>query len=183
MLQVINPFAMHTIDLCKIVRAIYNRFPKNQVFDGISMLPALTENKFDPEREVFTHYPVYHHEQPMSALRKGDWKIVENLVTGEFDLYNLKYDVNEMTDLKYSYSDKLDELKHVLKKWQNNTNSTRLEEDRTFQECLLHPISKRLHAIARNRHWFSWGGEGGSHMKEGAYSMVEKELRYRLNMT
>ena len=97
--------------------------PKNQVLDGHSMLPALTKNKFDPEREVFTHYPVYHHEEPMSALRKGDWKIIENLVSGEFDLYNLKYDVNEMTDLKFSYPEKLTEMKSVLKKWQKDTKS------------------------------------------------------------
>ena len=99
--------------------------PKNQVLDGYSMLPALRDNTFDPEREVFTHYPVYHHEQPMSAVRKGDWKIVENLVSGEFDLYNLKYDVNEMTDLKFSYPEKLGEMKTVLKKWQDDTNATR----------------------------------------------------------
>ncbi|HEC44239.1 MAG TPA: arylsulfatase [Bacteroides sp.] len=97
--------------------------PENQVLDGFSMLPAMTENKFDPEREVFNHYPVYHHEQPMSAVRKGDWKIVENLVSGEFDLYNLKYDVNEMTDLKYSYPEKLEEMKTVLKKWQQDTRA------------------------------------------------------------
>lgn len=97
--------------------------PKNQVLDGFSMIPALTENKFDPEREVFTHYPVYHHEQPMSAVRKGDWKIVENLVSGEFDLFNLKYDVNEMTDLKYSYPEKLEEMKIALRTWQQETKA------------------------------------------------------------
>ena len=87
------------------------------------MVSSLTENTFDKEREVFTHYPVYHHEVPMSALRKGDWKIIENLVTGEFDLYNLKYDVIEMTDLKFSYPDKLAEMKQALKKWQVATNA------------------------------------------------------------
>ena len=97
--------------------------PKNQILDGVSMLPALTENNFDPEREVFNHYPVYHHEQPMSAVRKGDWKIVENLVSGEFELYNLKYDVNEMTDLKFSYPEKLEEMKGALKKWQQETEA------------------------------------------------------------
>lgn len=95
--------------------------PANQVLDGFSMVPALTENKFDPEREVFNHYPVYHHEQPMSAVRKGNWKIVQNLASGEFDLYNLKYDVNEMTDLKFSHPEKLLEMKNVLKKWQEET--------------------------------------------------------------
>merc|ERR1711879_307202 len=97
--------------------------PQNQVLDGHSMVSSLTANKFDPEREVFTHYPVYHHEVPMSALRKGDWKIIENLVTGEFDLYNLKYDVIEMTDLKFSYPEKLAEMKQALKKWQVTTNA------------------------------------------------------------
>ena len=97
--------------------------PKNQVLDGFSMVPAWTENKYDPEREVFTHYPVYHHEQPMSALRKGDWKIVENLISGEFELYNLKYDVIEMTDLRFSHPEKLEEMKMLLKKWQDDTDA------------------------------------------------------------
>lgn len=97
--------------------------PQKQVLDGHSMLPSLTESKFDPEREVFTHYPVYHHEQPMSAVRKGDWKIIENLVSGEFSLYNLKYDINEMTDLKFSHPEKLVQMKTVLEKWQQDTGA------------------------------------------------------------
>jgi arylsulfatase A len=97
--------------------------PEQQVLDGVSILPALTHDQFDPEREIFTHYPVYHHEQPMSALRKGDWKIVENLVRGEFDLYNLKHDINEMTDLKFSYPEKTKKLKTALSKWQADTKA------------------------------------------------------------
>ena len=96
---------------------------KKQVLDGESMVTALTKGKFNSEREIFTHYPVYHHDQPMSAVLKGDWKIIENLVTGEFDLYNLKYDVNEMTDLKFSYPEKLAEMKDVLERWQTDTKA------------------------------------------------------------
>jgi len=99
--------------------------PNKQKIDGFSMLPALTENKYNPEREIFTHYPVYHHEEPMSAVRKGDWKLIENLVTDEFFLYNIKYDVNEMTDLKYSYPEKLKFMKSVLQKWQKETKAAR----------------------------------------------------------
>ncbi|MCK3684736.1 sulfatase [Maribellus sp. YY47] len=97
--------------------------PNGQVLDGFSMVPVWTENRFDPKREIFTHYPVFHHEQPMSALRKGDWKIVQNLVSGEFDLFNLKYDVNEMTDLKFSYPKKLEEMRDILRKWQEDTQA------------------------------------------------------------
>lgn len=95
----------------------------SQVLDGFSMIPIWQENVFDTERELFTHYPVYHHEQPMSAVRKGDWKLVANLVTGTFELYNLRYDINEMTDLKFSYPAKLEEMKKVLDKWQNDTKA------------------------------------------------------------
>ena len=115
---------VHSVDIFPTLVDLANGVqPKYQVLDGHSMLPALTENNFDPERAIFTHYPVYHHEQPMSALRKGDWKIIENLVSGEFDLYNLKYDVNEMTDLKFSYPEKLAEMKTVLQKWQIDTEA------------------------------------------------------------
>jgi uncharacterized sulfatase len=97
--------------------------PDKQILDGFSLIPALTENKFDPEREIFTHYPVYHHEEPMSAVRKGDWKIIENLVSGELSLFNLTYDISEMTDLKFSYPHKFSEMKTVLEKWQKETKA------------------------------------------------------------
>lgn len=97
--------------------------PEKQVLDGFSMVPIWKDNIFDTEREIFTHYPVYHHDQPMSAVRKGDWKLVENLVTNSFELYNLKYDIHEMTDLKFSYPVKLEAMKEVLKKWQNDTKA------------------------------------------------------------
>lgn len=102
---------------------VQGKAPDKQVLDGHSMLSALTKNEFDSEREVFTHYPVYHHEQPMSALRKGDWKIVQNLVSGDYELFNLKHDVNEMTDLKFSYSATATEMKAALAKWQRDTNA------------------------------------------------------------
>lgn len=102
---------------------INGKAPEKQTLDGFSMVPALTKNTYDSQREIFTHYPVYHHEQPMSALRKGDWKIVENLISGEFELFNLRYDVNEMTDLKYSYPEKTTELKTALSKWQRETKA------------------------------------------------------------
>lgn len=97
--------------------------PEQQVLDGTSMIPALTNNTFDPEREIFTHYPVYHHEQPMSALRKGDWKLVENLVNGEMELYNLRYDIHEMTDLRFSHTKQFDAMKKTLKNWQKDTKA------------------------------------------------------------
>ncbi len=102
---------------------VKGKLPDEQVIDGISMVPALVQNEFDAEREVFNHYPVYHHDQPKSAVRKGDWKIVENLVSSEVELFNLKFDIKESVDLKYSYPEKLKEMRGILKKWQEETNA------------------------------------------------------------
>jgi len=94
-----------------------------QKLDGKSILPELLENKYDPERAIYWHYPVYHHEVPMGAIRKGDWKLVENFVTGSFDLYNLKADISEAMDLSDLYPEKTEELKQLLKTWQKDVKA------------------------------------------------------------
>lgn len=34
-----------------------------------------------------------------SAIRMGDWKLIENFETGTLELYNLKNDISESIDL------------------------------------------------------------------------------------
>lgn len=97
--------------------------PEDQVLDGQSIVPALLENEYDPERAMYWHYPVYHHDVPAGAVRKGDWKLVENQVTGEVSLYNLAADVNESTDMKQWYPEKKQELYGLLKDWQKEVSA------------------------------------------------------------
>ena len=94
-----------------------------QVLDGKSMVPALIENKFDPERAVFWHYPVYHHDVPAGAIRKGDWKLIENQVTKELSLYNLRVDISENINLADLYPEKAEELKKILTNWQQDVKA------------------------------------------------------------
>lgn len=95
----------------------------NQVLDGKSIIPELMNNKFDTERAIYWHYPVYHHAQPMGAIRKGDWKLVQNFVTGNFSLYNLKADISEAMDMSVVYPEKTAELKQLLKTWQKDVKA------------------------------------------------------------
>lgn len=76
-----------------------------------------------PARYVFWHYPVYHHDVPASAIRKGDWKLIKNLVTGKSGLYNLKTDIGETLDLSLLYPEKASELYKLLSDWQNDTGA------------------------------------------------------------
>lgn len=95
----------------------------NQVLDGKSILPELLENKYNPERSIYWHYPVYHHEQPMGAIRKGDWKLIQNFVTGKLSLYNLRADISEAMDLSELYPEKTNELNKMLKVWQKDVKA------------------------------------------------------------
>ena len=123
--------------------------PENQIMDGISIHNIITKNIYNKDREVFTHYPVYHHDQPMSSLRKGDWKIIQNLVTSEFSLFNLKFDVSEMTDLKFSHPKKLNSMKFLLQKWQDDTGAQMPIKNSKFDQ------SRR----------YEWGKNPFSHLK------------------
>ncbi|MCG6189553.1 sulfatase [Maribellus maritimus] len=94
-----------------------------QKLDGVSLLSALLKNKFDPERAVFWHYPVYHHDEPAGAVRKGDWKLVQNFVSGKLSLYNLKANISESMDLSELYPEKTQELKSLLENWQETVHA------------------------------------------------------------
>ena len=122
--------------------------PVEQVLDGKSLLPELLENKFDPERAIFWHYPVYHHDVPAGAIRKGDWKLIENQVTGKVSLYNLRANITESMDLAELYPEKTKELKTLLKNWQKEVQAEfpvpnpGFDETRRF-EWGVHPDRKR----------------------------------------
>ena len=97
--------------------------PENQVLDGISLLPCLLKNEFDADRVLFWHYPVYHHDVPAAAVRKGEWKLFKNLVTNTVVLYNLTVDLGETTDLSAVYPDKTKELNQLLENWQKEVKA------------------------------------------------------------
>jgi len=97
--------------------------PNDQILDGKSIVSEFFENKYNYERAIYWHYPVYHHDVPASAIRKGNWKLIENLVTKELTLYNLKFNMSESNDLKSIYPAKTQELYSLLKNWQKEVGA------------------------------------------------------------
>jgi len=91
--------------------------PDDQEFDGISLVDILEGKPPDPERAIFWHYPVYHHDQPASAVRKGKWKLIHNLVNDQRMLYDLEKDIGETTDLSQEEPDLTEELYRLLEEW------------------------------------------------------------------
>ena len=97
--------------------------PAGHVLDGQSLMPALRDEPTDSERALFWHYPVYHHDVPASAVRKGSWKLIENLETGGATLYHLDSDLNETVDLAGVFPDKARQLRALLRQWQGDVGA------------------------------------------------------------
>jgi arylsulfatase A-like enzyme len=77
-----------------------------QQIDGKSFVPLLKGiAKEDPDRVLIWHYPNKWKakELPqidyMSAIRKGNWKLVYDMKTQKLELYNLKTDLAEQHDV------------------------------------------------------------------------------------
>lgn len=96
--------------------------------DGVSLKGLLDEQK-DPTRDaIYFHYPNYafHKENRMaSAIRSGDYKLIKFYGDEEdvHELYNLKQDIGETTDLASAEPAKRDALIAKLDAWLEETDA------------------------------------------------------------
>jgi arylsulfatase A-like enzyme len=87
--------------------------------DGIDLLPLLRDPGAKLERDaLFFHYPHYYETTtPVSAVRARDWKLLEYFEDNRVELYNLKDDPGEKTDLATRQPAKANELRQRLHAW------------------------------------------------------------------
>lgn len=94
--------------------------------DGQSLIPLMTTSTRLPERDIVVHFPHYTHATgPFASLIYKDWKLIRfyNNAAGEFELFNLKVDPYEQTNLASAEPAKLSELRQRLTNWQKSANA------------------------------------------------------------
>lgn len=88
--------------------------------DGCSIVPLLS-GKGDAtlqDRTLFWHYPHYYPTTtPVSALREGNWKLLEYLEDGRTELYDLAKDPGEQQNLATKERDTAQRLLEKLHAW------------------------------------------------------------------
>lgn len=97
-----------------------------QHLDGVSLVPLLRNPfaKFD-RGPLFWHYPHYSNQGgfPASAVRQGDFKLVQDLEDGSMELYQLSDDVEEHNNLEQLHPEIAEELKSLLDDWRRETGA------------------------------------------------------------
>lgn len=87
--------------------------------DGLSLVPLLRENDL-PARNLFWHYPHYWNGKavtPYSIVRSGDWKLIRFYEFDREELYNLREDPGEQSDLAPTRARERVRLAGALDEW------------------------------------------------------------------
>jgi len=93
--------------------------------DGLSLLPLLRNPQTRLEREsLYFHYPHYYPTtSPVSAVREGDWKLLEYFEDLHIELYHLREDPGEKNDLAGSQPAQASRLRTRLHEWRRAVNA------------------------------------------------------------
>jgi arylsulfatase A-like enzyme len=105
--------------------------PDKQPLDGVSLVECFTSGgKAAPARDLFWHFPGYlgagkgsWRTTPAGAIRSGDWKLIEFFEDGKKELYHLKDDVSQKTNLAGKEPEKAAELHAKLVAWRKAVNA------------------------------------------------------------
>ena len=104
--------------------------PSRVDLDGLSLGPVLNNTASDlADRTFYWHWPHYRRTRagpgpaPSSAVRDGDWKLLEFFEDGRTELYNLREDISESRNLANFDHGKRDELLSDLRRWRESVGA------------------------------------------------------------
>jgi arylsulfatase A-like enzyme len=86
--------------------------------DGVSLV-GLLRGETLPPRQLCWHFPNYTNQgsRPASAIRDGDWKLVEQLEDESAELFDLASDPSETKNLAAANPERVNDLRQKLHAW------------------------------------------------------------------
>ena len=93
--------------------------------DGASLMPLLKGQGGLSRDAIYWHYPHYGNQggTPGSSIRFGDWKLIEFFEDGRLELYNLREDISEASELSREMPELTHELHAKLVAWRGKVNA------------------------------------------------------------
>ncbi len=97
--------------------------PADQPCDGESLVGLMKQGSAVKRKNLYWHYPHYHHSTPSGAIRQGDYKLIEFFEDGKRELYNLREDIGETHDLVSQEPAVADRLHEDLEHWRQDVHA------------------------------------------------------------
>jgi arylsulfatase A-like enzyme len=93
--------------------------------DGLSLASLLKDRQPLAPRELYWHYPHYSNQggKPGSAIRDGDWKLVEDYETGRRELFHIGQEVSESRNLADVEPQRVEAMAAKLAAWRTSVGA------------------------------------------------------------
>ena len=118
---VLNSDPVISMDFYPTILAAARLKPDPQIpLEGETLLPLLQQNGKLKRTAIYFHYPNYafHGNNRLgSAIRQGDYKLIERFDDGSAELYNLKDDIGESKNLAQEFPQRVAQLRDKLTAW------------------------------------------------------------------
>jgi arylsulfatase A-like enzyme len=131
----------------------------NQLFDGISILPALQENRL-PRDAVFQYFPhsppVPDWIPPSVSVHQNDWKLIRVFHAGEngdhrYHLFNLANDIGETKNLAKSNPEKVQQLDALITDFLADTGAVTPIPNPNFDLARYQPELEGIRPAAKKK--------------------------------
>ena len=100
------------------VAAAGAHLPNDRIYDGVDLMPYIIDKK-----EAGPHNILFWKADHICTVRKGDYKLINFYNGNRFELYNIKDDIGEKTNLAAKDPAKLAELQAMLAAWKKEVNA------------------------------------------------------------
>jgi arylsulfatase A-like enzyme len=98
-----------------------------QHMDGVSIVSSLKGGPFQRGKPLYWHSPTSRPystgDTDSSAIRLGNYKLIEWYHTGHVELYDLSKDIGEQNNLAEAMPEKTRELLGLLQSWRKEINA------------------------------------------------------------
>ncbi len=103
--------------------------------DGMSLTPLLKGEEELSRDAIYWHYPHYGNQggSPGSAIRSGNYKLIEYFEDGHLELYDLSKDIGESENLIETKPEIADSLLEQLRKWRLEVEARNPSDNPAFQ--------------------------------------------------
>lgn len=109
--------------------------PLGKILDGTNILPLAMGEDEQIKRALYWHFPIYlqggntdcqdkvFRTRPGSAIRYENWKLIEYFENGDLELYHLKKDPSEKSNLIKTVPKVAERLYAMLQEWRAETGA------------------------------------------------------------
>ena len=119
------------VDLFPTLLELAGATPPDQVLDGESLVKLWRAPDASLRRDaIYQHFPGYlgggantWRTTPVGTIQEGNWKLMEFFEDNRLELYNLKKDLGEQTNLARENPDKTKELHTKMIAWRKSVGA------------------------------------------------------------